>query len=384
MNILFVLNPSLHDYKYSGAAINAVTLARELSKNEENKIGIICSSSITELDTGNVTLHIIDTDSKRNVISNTIKEALNIYESFNYDVIHIHIHQMSVLKHIYEIIPDYIPVVYTQHSSTILGRFSLGYRPFALELSEDTNRNIRIICPSNEMFNIWTKYTEVNDCSDLKNVRIIRHGIDTYQEMNNLKDLRECNRFISCGRIDPNKGMLELARFCERYYVPITLIGTLGMGTMKPNINAIKYYEEFVDICNRCPCIEWIEYISNYDLRKLMSMSKGYISFSKKESFGLTVSEALSVGTPIMYIEDKALSELCNNSNSSIITKESIYRKSRNSREEIAMEALEKLRYDIVKQNITRNSVIDTFMKLGLSIKDSANKYLEVYREVLK
>lgn len=385
MKILSVLNPSLDDYKLSGAALLGINLGEYFNHNNDDiSVDYIASNAIYDLLDNIYTCYHNPKiykmfSTKRNIIKNTIEYAIKIFRDNKYDIIHIHLHQMSVINAIYDIIPNDIPVVYTQHTSTISGRFSLGYRDKAYKLSCSTDRNIKIICPSYSMYNIWKEYIKTEgDIDNIKNVSVIRNGICSYKEPDNSFNIDK-PYYISCGRIDPNKGMLEIAKFCELYNHKILLIGDFKMGTMKLGDSQKKYYNEFIEIVNNSTCIKWIPYVTNQQLLYLISNSKGYLCMSKKESFGLTIAESLSVGTPILYIEEDALKEICNDKSSVMIPSEELYRKQSKSRLAVYEKYFNIFCNKIDSNEITRDIVKQQFHNLELSIRDCANNYSKLY-----
>lgn len=383
MKILSILNPSLDDYKISGAALLGINVGEYINHNIHGvEVDYVASSAIYSLlDRGDSDSHspevFIPSFGKKNIVRDTIEYSVKVFLENNYDVMHIHLHQMSVLSAIENIIPKDIPVVYTQHSSTILGRFSLGYRPDAYKLSSDRNRKIKIVCPSESMKRIWEEYIENSD--NANNVVVIRNGINTISS-ESVKSLSERNGYISCGRIDPNKGMLEVAKFCVEYGHKITLVGSLGMGSMKIGESQLNYYNEFLDLVDHnSDILEWKEYVPNSVLIKMMSKARGYISMSNKESFGLTVAEAMSVGTPVLYLQENAISEITNDSSSVMIPRDKLYRKKFSSRLPVFEDCYNLLEDKINSNIVTSESVKAYFNNMQLSIGDCSRNYVELY-----
>lgn len=387
MKILSVLNPSLDDYKISGAALLGINLGEYINHNIDGvEVDYVASSALHSLldrdENSRFVKVFIPELSKRNIVKDTIKYSINKFYEDHYDVLHIHLHQMSVISAIAELIPTDIPVVYTQHSSTILGRFSLGYRPDAYKLSSDSDRKIKIVCPSLSMKKIWQEYIESDE--DMRNVTVIRNGINTISSEFPITPLGKRDHYISCGRIDPNKGMLEVAKFCVKYGHKITLVGSLGMGSMKIGEAQQKYYDDFVNLVNNnSDILKWFEYVPNTVLIKMMSRAKGYISMSNKESFGLTVAEAMSVGTPVLYLEEQAVSEITDKNSSIMIPRDALYRKTFEKRLPVFEECFRVFESKIDSGLITVDSVQNNFHLKGLSIGDCARNYIKLYQEIV-
>lgn len=371
MKVLSVLNPSLKDYKISGAALLGIHLGNYMNKNFENvQVDFIANEEVKNL-LDPITRVYTPEYKSRSVISDTIKYAVEVYKSGGYDTMHIHIHQMSVLSAIQQYIPDYIKVVYTQHTSTILGRFSLGYRDSARYLSTE-RKNIKIIMPSFALKNIWKEYTDLTD-SELKNVMVIRNGVVT----NEYAPYENTDRLFACGRIDPNKKMLEIAEWCVDYKHPITIVGDFGVGSMKVSDDLKNYYADFMSVCiNNKDIINWVRYMSNEDIRNTLLESKACVSFSAKESFALIVAESMSVDTPVFCIEEDAICELLGENYPGIVYRKDLYRKSQKSREKIIEDVYKRFENSIGECS---QIVRDRFEELGLSIEMCSKFYYEIY-----
>lgn len=377
MRVLSVLNPSLKDYNISGAALQAINLGNELVKNGID-VDYIASDAICEFIGDKSSIYKVPDIGKRGVIKKALEYAVKIYKSGNYDIMHVNIHQMSVLDAIVNFIPDYINVVYTQHTSTILGRFSLGYRESARILSSSLSRkNCTMVMPSQYMVKVWEEYTG-NKISDMDNVQVIYNGTRDYFN-GKLKYDRE-DMYVTCGRIDPNKRIFELAEFCDRKKLPLTVVGSLGMGTLKISDSNMEYYRKFLDIVNNSKYIKHIQYMPNMEVVEIISKARGYITFSKQESFGLTVAEAMSVGTPVFYIEgDSAISEIYDSNETSNVIGD-MKRKSLNKKHEMMYLAFQKLGF-LDNPSISKiNKIRERYESLNLSQSSCALSYIDLFK----
>lgn len=379
MKLLFVLNPCLDDYNISGAALQAINLGNSLSSIgfQVDYIANECIRNMIDNKLSN--LYTIDNINKRGAIRKTLEYAVEIYNSGSYDIMHINIHQMSVLDAIVDIVPDYVNIVYTQHTSTILGRFSFGYRESARILSKSrTRKKCKIVMPSKYMIKVWEKYTGLSS-SEMDNVVCIYNG--TNDHMKNLSYERE-NFYVTCGRIDPNKRIVELTEFCSRYKIPLIVIGSLGFGTLKVSESAMEYYNKFLEMVDN-KYIKYIKYLSNDKVIDLISRARGYITFSKQESFGLTVAESMSVGTPVFYIENEsAISELYDDNETAMIIGD-MKRKSKNNKQEMIYTAFKKIGF-LDNPSIDKiDSIRERYEKLNLSRESSAKNYKILFEELI-
>jgi glycosyltransferase involved in cell wall biosynthesis len=383
MKVLSVLNPILDDYAFAGTAVQAISLGKEL-KRRGIQVDYVANKCIYELiskDEIESKVYVPENIGKRNVIKKTIEYACNIYKSGNYDIMHINIQQMSVLDSIVNLIPEYVNVVYTQHTSTILGRFSLGYRNSANYLS--TNRkNCRIVMVSKYMRDkVWTEYTGIKDINDMKNVRVIYSGVEDLKFDDYYSG--RTDTYLSVGRIDPNKRMKELAEFCNEYGIKVKIVGNFAMGTVKPSDDVIKYYEEFKDVCKNSKYVEWIKYLPHDEVISEMRKSKGYFCFSRQESGSLTTIEALSTGTPVFYIEKgSVMEELVDDGYISSLIQDT-HRKKWSTKMVIYYEAFKKFENMIENNPNAYISAKKRFELLGLSLENSADNYIKLYNELL-
>lgn len=391
MKILSVLNPLLSDYKISGASMLGINLGVEMA-NQGHQVDFIAnkdvlSNLLRELkcyDRVNI-LPEPEIKSKGKSIQEIIKYATDQYYERDYDVMHIHLHQMSVLSNICKIVPKDARTVYTQHTSTILGRFSLGYRDYARELSQDVDRKISIVMPSSSMLDIWKEYLETD--SGLINVSVINNGVSLdYNYIDNELSREQEGRYIACGRLDPNKGILEIAKVFAKNKLPITIIGDRSKGTLKESESDDRYFNEFMEIVNNNDNIKWVKQVNHDELMSMFKKSKGFISFSRKESSSLVTIEAEINRIPIFYLEENAVNEVIETCNknfcgvySMMVSRDELYRKRESSRIEIINKKFEE--FDkVVSSSESDNRKLVNF---PYDIKECAKNYIKIYENLM-
>lgn len=382
MRILNVLHPLLDDYQVSGSALLGISIGEYLNKNYEDiTVDYIASSALKDIISSDSKASIYTPDyiRKSRAILDTIEYTKSIFESKKYDIIHINISQMSVLSAIDRLLKG-IPVVYTQHTASILGRFSLNYRDNAKSLSNG-NPLTRIVCPSNSMLKIWEQYIS---STKHDNVLVIRNGIKEYSHLKREIPSKDCDTYISVGRLEPCKGMLEIAELCDKYNHKIIMVAGESQGTMTITEELQEYFDRFDEICERRKdIITRYYYLPNEEIRRLMMKSKGYISLSKLESYGLAVAEAVASGTPLFYLEEAATKEFTAEDTSLMIPKSEIYRKSHNKVIDIYEKYLKEFESKINSGIITNQKVLDYSKTLKLSVKDCSEQYLDLYKTLV-
>ena len=368
----------LDDYLTTGSTVFGINLGEEVNKlNNDVIVDYVGSPALKELVSSKV--YVPETTSNRRAISQTIKFAKKVFEEENYDLMHINISQISVLKQIDRELRG-IPVVYTQHTSTILGRFSLTYKEFAQNLSNSLTTEV--VCPSQFMKSIWSTYTEM---SHFSSVSVIPNGVVKYDNDHvRLVDPKDSDYLIAVGRVEPSKNMVEVVRFCEKYNHKLIVIASGSQQTLNSGIDGLQdYIDEFNNICLRSPNITRYSYLSNQEIRKLMRGARAYISFSKIESYGLTVAESQVAGLPLFYLEEGGTNFFKSDETSVMIPRSEIYRKSLDSRLQVYEKYYEELNRKIDDSEITSQSVYHHSQELGLYMKDCAQKYCELYNEVI-
>lgn len=380
MKILYVLNPALEDYRISGAAMLPINLSKTLVKcHPDVEIGFVGSYLLYELlEDSNFKIYTPEVRKSRSILD-TIEYVRNLYISEGYDIIHIHIAQMSVFSAINKLLSD-LPVVYTQHNAGISGRFSLPYREPARLLS--CSESARVILPSESMMKIWEDYIET---TSHPSTQVIKNGIPSYPELRDESlPLNECSNYISVGRLEPSKGMAEIAELCVKYRHPITLVAGYSVGTVKLSEDMKAYIDRFDKVCKDNPdIITRYEYLPNYELRRLMVKSRGYLSLSTLESYGLAAAESIMSGLPVIFYEEEATKEFSLNGNSIMIPRKETYRKTYLTKLEIYEKYLQEYENCISSGNITREKVYETSKDLKLSIEDCADSYYRTYCDLI-
>ena len=297
-----------------------------------------------------------------------IMKAIDIYRRYNYDIIHLHVGSVGIIKWISELIPDDIKLVYTLHTSTILGRSSVIYGDYGKSMNNKSN--IRIVGPSNYMQDIWHKFSHDND--EIANLSTVYNGIiSNKREL--ISSANRNGRMLMVGRITPVKRSLEALQIARDYKIPFIYVGSsFDLKNHKPD----TYFEMCKEILETCDNIEWIPHLDNIEVLKLMSESTCLLSISEQESFGLTAVEALSVGTPVIYSAGNAVEEIL--SYQDVGKKlEFVPRTTWHTRGRIVKEAFDNI-IDKYNPNLLRDYYLSRY-----TLSNMAKGYLKIYKSLL-
>lgn len=379
MKVLFVLNPLLDDYLKSGSARVAINIGRQLIKRG-HEVGFVANKILSDI-IPESKVYCPEDLNERKYIVQTIEYSLEKFYEEKYDVIHVHIHQFSVMKAIERIIPKDVPVVYTQHSKGFVSRLTFSYKPYAAELSCDTSRKSRIILPSQSMVNIWKKFIEKEN-EQCDNVVMIRNGIDKIDEPESVEKKYD---LITCGGIDYNKGLLLALDFVNEYSINSLIVGTKREGFINENDEMQDYYNSFMKSLElKDENVEYSSFIPNLELRNRMYESKFYFSASLVESFSLVTAEAMSCGIPVLYIGEDSISELVDDKTGIMIPRSEILRKRQNRKVEIAKKYYDLMMDKIKNNEFDKDYIIKRFYDLELDNDSFINNHIKLYNELLK
>jgi len=234
-----------------------------------------------------------------------------IIKTFNPDIIHVHgyhtLFSPMVIFAIRKIAPE-IPIVFSPHldiaRSTFAGKylwriynFFIGKR--ALKLAD------HIISPSE--FEAEMLVHQFGISSD--KISIIPHGVDI---INTEKPPRQRGkiRLLYSGYLIKRKGVkyiLEsLHSLVYDFRVEDVVLTIIGEGPEKKKLLELA---ERLSINNK---IEWKSFLPKEELINEIRNADVFLLLSKSEAYGITVAEALALGTPVIVTKRTALKEFLN------------------------------------------------------------------------
>lgn len=377
MKVLHVISPSIAGSIESvGASWSAIMLCNEMVHDSRvTKLGIATKLDDYSKVDKNIEVHEIEVKPRR-INKDIVEEAIKVYDEHGYEVMHVHVHSLSVIKWLAKLIPDYMKVVFTLHTPTMLGRSSVEYGEYGYRI---TNKdNFQIVAPSNYMKTIWCKFIgEKLELSEMTNVSTVYNGT-TSEKLETVPQSEREDYFFVCCRIDAMKRVLETLRALDKLGQKTIFVGNSWRNKDKDKVDL--YADQVVELIEKSKYIIWIKKASNTLVKEYMRYAKALVTFSNQESFGLTASESLSVGTPIVYCEGGALEEVLSVGKTGIKIKFP-YRSTWNTREKLVKVALD----DISSGKFTYNPM--ELVKLyedNYTINKMSNGYLDCYKKLVK
>lgn len=296
-----------------------------------------------------------------------LEKTIDIYHRYNYDVVHLHIGSLGIIKWIAELVPDDVNLVYTLHTPTMLGRSSVIYGKYGKLMNNKPN--LRIVGPSDYMQEVWHEFSD--DPNEISNLHTVYNGV-AFSGLDLVPSDKRNGKAIMCGRLTPMKRALEALQVARDYQIPTIYIGNnFDLKDGKPDY----YFEMCKEILESCDNIEWIKHASNPEVLKMMSEATCLITMSNQESFGLTVAEAVSVGTPVIYTTGGAVEEVLGYGD--VGTKlEFVYRSTWHTRGKLVREAFDNIsnRYD--------PQVLRDYFLSRYTLPRMAEGYIRIYQSL--
>jgi glycosyltransferase involved in cell wall biosynthesis len=310
MKILSLIKPYDKPVNTVGASWVGIYLSNLLVNDPRiESVGLLTNLSDYSMIDPRVRIHELDyRHSSEN--KDMITEAIKIYREFNYDIIHVHVGSLAIIKWMQLLIPDDVNVVYTLHSSLMLGRSTIVYGPYGKLLNN--KKNFRIVAVSDFMQNVWREFTSDND--PINNLSTIYNGVVEYNDITPLSIDKRTKQVMVCSRITPAKNILEVLRVLDKYNINTVFVGdnyTINPG----NEFETNYYLECKTLLENSKCIKWFSFLNNHDVRQLMSESYAVVHMTSMEACSLVLLETMSVGTPVIYGKCDSIIEMMNLNN---------------------------------------------------------------------
>ncbi|HCK02677.1 MAG TPA: hypothetical protein DHV72_22005 [Serratia grimesii] len=197
---------------------------------------------------------------------------------------------------------------------------------------------------------------------ELKSTFLIKNGVDLVESVglteNKLRDID----ILICGRIEPRKNSLSLARYLKK-----TKFKVIFAGSVNPNAN--DYCNEFIELVDGSENIEYLGRVSPDDMPSLYSRAKVNLSASWFEVASLVDLEAYAYGCHVISSENGHTSDYLGEraqyiSPSDINSLDTIL-------PALMAEKNDKLsQYDFIKNNFTWKRAANTLADVLLSLKE--------------
>ena len=299
-------------YDSGGLNIYVEKISKELSKN--NYVTVVTAERAESFVKGNLefkSLNLFDkelsVDDKEIYLQEFINKLYELVDLENFDIIHSHYWMSGLVGK--EIANKFNkPLVYTSHS---LGIFLDGYNKERVDCE-------KIIMNSSDVITTSSLFEEVmileNYIADSNKLKKITPGVDIEIFTPDTTIKRE-NIFLSIGRIQEQKRQIDTIKFLDNFrkvennFVCYFIGGPSGK-------SGSEYLEELiqtVEDLNLESHIEFLDTLTQEEIKELLNKSKLLIHTSKFETFGLVAAEANAMGVPVLTTNSGSLSEIVEN-----------------------------------------------------------------------
>ena len=242
------------------------------------------------------------------------KKLDEIVDLKSFDIIHAHYWLSGlVAKQIAEEFK--IPLIYTSHS---LGIFLEGYNNERVDCEKIVMTESDFVTASSEFENVLISENYKIDKNKIKH---IPPGVDREIFSINPSIKRE-NIFLSIGRIQPQKGQLEVLNFLNNFRKIESNFKCYFIGGPSGK-SGDEYLEELRKSIKEADLgshVEFLDSLPQTKIKELLNRSKLLLHTSKFETFGLVAIEANSMGVPVLTTNKGSLVEIIENNKNGILS----------------------------------------------------------------
>jgi glycosyltransferase involved in cell wall biosynthesis len=281
---------------------NVTVITAEKAESFKNQNLEFCSLNLFEPDipTDDKEIHLIEFNKR-------LEEVLDLKQ---FDVIHAHYWMSGLIAK--DISNKYnIPYIFTSHS---LGVFLEGYNKERADCE-------KIVMSSSQFVTASTEYEETLISEsyqvDKQKIKQIKPGVD-YELFSPDQSIARENIFLSVGRIQQQKGQLEILNFLNSFKkiennFKCYFVGGPSGSSGKEYLTELK---EGVKELNLDTHVEFLGNLPQVNIKNLLNRSKLLIHTSQFETFGLVAIEANSMGVPVLTTNNGSMKEIIvNNEN---------------------------------------------------------------------
>ena len=242
------------------------------------------------------------------------KKLDEIVDLKSFDIIHAHYWLSGlVAKQIAEEFK--IPLIYTSHS---LGIFLEGYNNERVDCEKIVMTASDFVTASSEFENVLISENYKIDKNKIKH---IPPGVDREIFSINPSIKRE-NIFLSIGRIQPQKGQLEVLNFLNNFRKIESNFKCYFIGGPSGK-SGDEYLEELKKSIKEADLgshVEFLDSLPQAKIKELLNRSKLLLHTSKFETFGLVAIEANSMGVPVLTTNKGPLVEIIENNKNGLLS----------------------------------------------------------------
>ena len=311
LHVSFHTSPfgSVGKFDSGGLNIYVQQTSKLLSKNHE--VTVVTGETAESFKENNlefISLNLFEkdlsVDDKEIYLQEFRKKLDEFIDLKSFDIIHAHYWLSGLIAK--QVAEEFkIPLIYTSHS---LGIFLEGYNKERVDCEKMVMTSSDFVTASSEFENVLISE---NYKIDKNKIKQITPGVDREVFSPNPSIKRE-NIFLSIGRIQPQKGQLDVLKFLNNFRkiesnFKCFFIGGPSGKSGDEYLEELKKSIEELDLGSH---VEFLDSLSQSKIKELLNRSKLLLHTSKFETFGLVAIEANSMGVPVLTSNKGSLVEI--------------------------------------------------------------------------
>ena len=317
MNILqlsFHTAPFGNIGKFDSGGLNVYVEKVSQHLSEDNNVTVVTAEKAESFKKGNLDFYSLNlfekelsTEKKEKYLVDFRKKLDETFDLKSFDVIHAHYWLSGlVAKQIANELN--LPLIFTSHS---LGIFLDGYNKERVDCEKLVMSASNIVTTSSifEEFMISENYT-----IDKNKIKKITPGVDKEIFVPELNIERE-NIFLSIGRIQEQKGQIEIINFLNNFRKVENNFKCYFVGgpSGKSGEEYLQVLKDTVKDLSLESHVEFLDNLPQIKIKELLNKSKLLIHTSQFETFGLVATEANTMGVPVLTTNNGSLLEIIEN-----------------------------------------------------------------------
>jgi len=303
---------SIGKFDSGGLNVYVENVSQHLSK--DNNVTVVTGEKAESFTKGNLDFYSLNlfekelsTEKKEKYLIDFRKRLDETFDLKSFDIIHAHYWLSGlVAKQISNELN--LPLIFTSHS---LGLFNDGYNKERVDCEKLVMSASDIVTTSSifEEFMISKNYK-----IDKNKIKKITPGVDKEIFVPELNIERE-NIFLSIGRIQEQKGQIEIINFLNNFRKVENNFKCYFVGgpSGKSGEEYLQVLKDTVKDLSLESHVEFLDNLPQIKIKELLNKSKLLIHTSQFETFGLVATEANTMGVPVLTTNNGSLLEIIEN-----------------------------------------------------------------------
>ena len=300
--------------KFDSGGLNVYVEKVSQHLSEDNNVTVVTAEKAESFKKGNLDFYSLNlfekelsTEKKEKYLIDFRKRLDETFDLKSFDIIHAHYWLSGlVAKQISNELN--LPLIFTSHS---LGLFNDGYNKERVDCEKLVMSASDIVTTSSifEEFMISKNYK-----IDKNKIKKITPGVDKEIFVPELNIERE-NIFLSIGRIQEQKGQIEIINFLNNFRKVENNFKCYFVGgpSGKSGEEYLQVLKDTVKDLSLESHVEFLDNLPQIKIKELLNKSKLLIHTSQFETFGLVATEANTMGVPVLTTNNGSLLEIIEN-----------------------------------------------------------------------